>query len=169
MSDTTFDLRRLRIASPCSEKWSEMSGDDRVRHCAKCRLNVFNFEGLSVAEVKALLTERQGRVCVRMLRRRDGTVITRDCPVGARKVRLRMLAGLALAAGLVLAMVASVRRAPRSSSSPTFWPMAKQAAVQFEERARRVPVLGAVIEWIDPSPPVAVMGDVVALPPGSSR
>lgn len=27
----------LRIASPCSEKWESMTGDERTRFCAKCQ------------------------------------------------------------------------------------------------------------------------------------
>src|SRR5262245_30602687 len=35
-------LARLRIASPCSADWDEMTGDDRVRFCGRCRKNVYN-------------------------------------------------------------------------------------------------------------------------------
>lgn len=159
-TEARIDLRKLRIASPCSERWADMTGDERMRHCAKCRLNVFNFAELSVAEIEALLRERQGRVCARLYRRRDGTVITRDCPVGVRKVRVRAAAAFALAIGLVLAMVASLRRSPASSAPGPFWIRVTRSARIIEDRARALPVIGAAIEWIDPAPPVMKMGDV---------
>jgi len=36
-------LGRLRIAVPCQAGWEEMAGDERVRHCSLCSLNVYNF------------------------------------------------------------------------------------------------------------------------------
>jgi hypothetical protein len=33
-------------------------------------------------EALKLVEEREGRLCVRFYQREDGTVITRDCPVG---------------------------------------------------------------------------------------
>lgn len=72
----------LRVASPCKASWSAMAGDDRVRHCHLCDLNVYNLSAMTEAEAAALVREREGRLCVRFYRRQDGTVITRDCPVG---------------------------------------------------------------------------------------
>jgi hypothetical protein len=59
---------------------------------------------MTAGEVERLITEREGRLCIRMFRRADGTVITKDCPVGLRAVRKRVatMAGAALAAVLGL-------------------------------------------------------------------
>jgi hypothetical protein len=59
-----------------------MTGDDRVRFCNACNLNVYNFASMTSKEVRSLITN--GRVCGRLYRRVDGTLITRDCPVGLR-------------------------------------------------------------------------------------
>jgi hypothetical protein len=40
-------------------------------------------------EVRALLVSTEGRVCARLYRRADGTVLTRDCPTGLRALRRR--------------------------------------------------------------------------------
>ncbi len=95
-----FDLASLRVASPCSARWDEMQGDDRVRHCAQCSLDVYDASYLTEAELRALVSAKVSgqRLCMRLHRRADGTVLTRDCPVGARRRRVRMLA--AVAAGL---------------------------------------------------------------------
>lgn len=69
---------RLTIATPCEMRWEEMKGDARVRHCGACRLNVYNVSEMSTAEVGALL-QPGGRVCARLYRRPDGTVVTGDC------------------------------------------------------------------------------------------
>lgn len=95
-------LEDIRVATPCPESWEAMRGDDRVRHCDRCDLDVFNLSGMTRDEAQALLDGRMGaRTCVRLFKRHDGTVITRDCPVGLARVRRRIAAAAAFAFSLV--------------------------------------------------------------------
>src|SRR5437763_16994902 len=80
---------RLLIAVPCQAEWEGMAGDERVRHCTLCSLNVYNFAEMTRDEVRELLVRTEGRVCARLYRRADGTVLTRDCPRGLRAMRQR--------------------------------------------------------------------------------
>ena len=91
-------LNNIRIASPCSADWEQMYGDDRKRFCGDCKLNVYNLSGMSREEAEALIINAEGRLCVRFYKRRDGSVITEDCPVGWARVkqRTRVLATAAL-------------------------------------------------------------------------
>jgi hypothetical protein len=95
-------LEHIRIASPCHAAWDAMEGDDRVRFCGSCQKNVYNLSSMSRAEAEALVTDTEGRICVRFYRRADGTVLTNDCPVGQRK-RRRRLAVLAVGASALAA------------------------------------------------------------------
>jgi hypothetical protein len=72
-------LPTIEIAEPCSNSWDSMSGDDRVRHCTDCNLDVYNSIGLREDELFALVSEREGRLCMRLYKRPDGSVLTRDC------------------------------------------------------------------------------------------
>jgi len=83
-------LDELRVASPCGEDWEKMTGDARVRFCARCEKSVYNISELSRAEAEALLAEHESSLCIRMYKRADGTLITNDCPVGATKKRRRL-------------------------------------------------------------------------------
>jgi hypothetical protein len=83
-------LNDLRIASPCNVPWANMIGTDRVRHCGQCSLNVYDISQLSSREALDLVIGTEGRLCLRLHRRLDGTVITRDCPVGLRALRRRV-------------------------------------------------------------------------------
>jgi len=76
-----------------------MKGDDRTRHCTLCELSVHNVAGMTRDEVSTLVAQVDGRLCVRLLRRADGTIMTKDCPVGLRAYRKRVagVAGAALA------------------------------------------------------------------------
>ena len=83
-------LDRLRIASPCPASWEQMTGDDRARFCELCNLHVYNIAELTASEAKSLIANAEGRICARLYRRSDGTVITKDCPVGLRAIRRRV-------------------------------------------------------------------------------
>jgi hypothetical protein len=96
-------LDSLRIVTPCTVPWSSMNGDDAVRFCAKCRKNVYNVAALDPAEALALVERAEGRVCMQLTRRTDGTVVTGDCWAQLRRARKRGLLALAVAAPAILA------------------------------------------------------------------
>lgn len=97
---------KMRIAAPCTESWAEMRGDTRMRHCERCRLNVYNLSAMTRPEAEELIRRTEGRLCVRFYQRKDGTVLTRDCPVGLEARHLRRF--VAVAATLVLALLACI-------------------------------------------------------------
>lgn len=108
MSEGSDLLSRVRIASPCTAGWEAMEGDERARFCRLCSLHVYNLSEMTRAEAEALIARTEGRLCGRLYRRADGTVLTKDCPTGLRAVRQRVTrrAGAALAAVLGLCALA---------------------------------------------------------------
>ena len=92
-------IDNIRIASPCPANWEQMKGDDRVRHCDACNLNVYNLAAFTEAEIRELVAKCKGRLCVRIYQRKDGTVLTQNCPVGLRAVtrRISRIAGAVFA------------------------------------------------------------------------
>jgi hypothetical protein len=100
---STLDL--VQIASPCHVAWEDMSGDERRRYCKHCNLHVYNLADMPRAEAEAFVNQAQGRTCIRLFRRADGTVLTRDCPVGLRAVRQRLVRAVAALVGLFLALL----------------------------------------------------------------
>ena len=101
-------LQQISIASPCPASWDDMEGDERVRFCGECKLNVYDLSAMTAGEAARLLLNTDGRLCARFYRRRDGTILTRDCPVGLRAVRRRLLWGLGRAAALLGFVVGAV-------------------------------------------------------------
>lgn len=83
-------LNHVRIAAPCPADWDQMIGNQRVRFCSQCSLNVYNLSGMPRADAESLIARTEGRLCVRFYRRSDGSIITKDCPVGLRALRRRM-------------------------------------------------------------------------------
>ena len=83
-------LDNLIIAAPCDVAWDDMVGEGRVRNCAACKMNVFNISEMTTLEAEALLGSEAalaGNLCARLYRRKDGTILTNDCPRGLARVR----------------------------------------------------------------------------------
>jgi hypothetical protein len=89
MPTYTNPLEHVRVAAPCPADWGKMVGDERVRYCNKCSLHVYNLSGMTRREAEALVTNSEGRLCVRFYRRADGTILTRNCPVGLSALKRR--------------------------------------------------------------------------------
>ena len=108
MSKYTNPLSSIKIASPCSQDWNEMIGTERKRFCGECKLNVYNLSGMTQTEAELLLLNSEGRLCVRFFKRADGTILTKDCPVGWQAVKRRVSRISAAAASLILGIVSGL-------------------------------------------------------------
>jgi hypothetical protein len=81
-------LNSVVIKTPCSEKWESMTGDDKVRLCGQCNLNVHNLSNMTDVEAAAVLKRRKTeRVCVFGYKRMDGSIVVDNCPKRLRKLR----------------------------------------------------------------------------------
>ena len=102
MQRFTNPLDGVRVAAPCPADWGKMAGDERMRYCGQCNLHVYNLSDMTKREAETLITNTEGRLCVRFYRRSDGTIITRNCPVGLRALKRRAtrIAGATLTAVL---------------------------------------------------------------------
>ncbi len=163
MTAEKFDLQQLKVASPCYERWDKMTGDERVRHCASCKLNVYNLSEMTKAEAVELIERTEGRLCVRFLRRWDGTVLTTDCPVGVSRARIRLASALATAAAfvgvLLVPMLRGVQRLPPDAAM-TF----QERMETLKEEAYDWPVFGILLEEISPRPRRYTMGAMISVP-----
>lgn len=135
-SDDIFN--RIGVGSPCTADWNAMRGGERVRHCGQCRQNVYNLSEMSRPEALALIQAREGRMCVRLFRRPDGTMVTQDCWERLRAARRR---------GRIAFMVALV-------------------VIGFSQLALKVAGVMAIWRWIEVGRAVErpVMGEMVVAP-----
>jgi len=146
-------LDNVRIASPCNARWEDMAGDDRRRFCEQCSMHVYNVAGLTRDEATRLLVETEGRLCGRLYRRPDGTIITADCPVGLRRARkqLAWLVGEVAAGVMVLGGLVGLWRA--AAADPGNMPPTTRP-------------FGTLQTWLDPDHgAVFAMGEMVAPTP----
>ena len=109
MNTTPLPLK-IKIASPCSARWMDMKGDAHTRFCEHCSKHVYDLSGMSAEEAVALFKEKEGRMCVRVFQRADGTVLHgNDCPVGVARYRQRMRAFWGAGVSAMVLMFAHAR------------------------------------------------------------
>lgn len=148
----TSSLNQIRIASPCPAAWKDMQGNERVRFCEQCRLNVYNISSMSKTEAEALIADNEGRLCVTYFQRADGTVITRDCPLGIRVAKAVTRRVVGLAAAICSVMLALTTWAEDPSG------IARTRSIRHVEPFRHL------IAWLDrqPSrnPPIRILGEI---------
>ena len=85
-----LSLDSIRVASPCSADWNAMPGDERVRFCGSCQKNVYDLSAMTRPEAQALIFATEGNLCAQFYRRADGTILTRDCPIGLLQADARL-------------------------------------------------------------------------------
>jgi hypothetical protein len=153
-------LDNVQIASPCTASWDEMKGDDRVRFCGHCDKNVFNLSAMTRDEAEALILATGSKLCVRIFRRPDGTVLTQDCPVGVRRKRRKQLA-VALVGGGALAALASAAVALSSKPKHTLNAAPLPHTMVMGELPAPAVVAPPVVEPVPPSIPM--MGEPVGM------
>jgi hypothetical protein len=145
---SSLDL--LQIASPCHAAWDDMTGDERKRFCKQCNLHVYNLSDMPREDGEAFVSQAEGRTCIRLYRRADGTVLTRDCPVGLRAVRQRFVRSIAALAGMIVALL----------SGTVFGGRLKIAGLENLKKPSR-----AFAEWIEPGSTTVTMGEFCLPPP----
>ena len=154
-------LSRVRIASPCSKPWGDMRGDDQSRFCDQCGKHVFNFAEMTSQEVIDLIQEKEGALCGRLYQRRDGTLLTSDCPISALRFRKR-IRGVVLATAMICILTVGTSLSASFSRSLRYHP------TKTRERVAEVAehVLWQVKEWLGLNPVYTTTG-IVCVPVNS--
>ena len=154
MPTYTNPLEHVKVAAPCPADWERMVGDERARYCDRCSLHVYNLSGMTRREAEALVASAEGRLCVRFYRRPDGTILTRNCPVGLSALKRRaahaatatmtavlgFFTGLGLNFGLDRALSPSIMEASAVPAPPV--PEVKSEPAPAEEEPATSWVLG---------------------------
>lgn len=150
----TNPLDNIKVASPCSADWNQMIGSNRQRHCGDCNLNVYNLSGMSRNDAMNLLLNAEGRVCVRYFRRPDGTVLTKDCPVGWKAFKHRVSKTATAFASLLFGLIGGLgANSFFSATAETYQPTTGVVAVEHNQ-----PIMGDIAP-VDYQPE-EIMGEV---------
>lgn len=83
---------KLSIGTACPMSWESLRGDDRVRFCERCRLNVYNLADMAEDEVGDLVERTEGRLCGRLYVREEGFATVRECGWARQRRWMRRVA-----------------------------------------------------------------------------
>ena len=108
MARFNHPLDHVRVAAPCQADWDQMIGSERMRFCGQCSLNVYNLSHMTRADAESLIAQNEGRLCVRFYRRADGSIITKECPVGLKAIRRRVAHVARAISSMVLGLFAGL-------------------------------------------------------------
>lgn len=104
-------LEQIEVKNPCSQDWNEMTGNDEVRFCSHCNLNVNNLSAMTRRKALKIARRSQGRICVRYVQNPiDKTPVFAD-----RLYQITRRAGIAagvLGASLSLSSLTYAQGAP---------------------------------------------------------
>jgi hypothetical protein len=75
-------LKNLTVASPCVADWNSMTGNDQVRFCEHCSLDVHNLSSMTRSQAERLVARSNGRLCVQYIHDPYGGPVT--LPVGQK-------------------------------------------------------------------------------------
>jgi len=107
----------MNIPTPCDADWDAMVGNDQVRFCEHCNLHVTNLSSLTQQEAIRLVARSEGRLCVRVVKRANGAVLTKQVPQKLHHIarRVSRVAAGAFTATLSLTSAAAQTGAPSTS------------------------------------------------------
>jgi hypothetical protein len=152
-------LDQISVASPCQASWDAMPGNDTTRFCGQCSQHVYNLSDMTQEEAEEFVRRREGRTCVRFFKRADGTMMTKDCPVGWRTVKRRVAMVGAAAAAVLFAGLGVV----------TLGAFAASVRGNGNGGVQLVNPIARIRDWLfppvpvmppPPAPPIMVMGDM---------
>jgi hypothetical protein len=106
-----------KLAKRCAWRWDDDS-TERFRYCQTCKSQVYNFEGLELAQAEALILIRENKRNATLYKRPDGKFMTQDCPVQVKKKRTIVFLSTVVAAMLVV-LISTLILIPKSPSAHT--------------------------------------------------
>ena len=156
----TIQLSNLRIASPCPADWNKMVGDERVRHCSECNLSVYNLSAMTERQVQELIAGSRGnRLCARLYRRGDGTVLTQDCPWSFRALTRKVSrVAAAVLTAIIGVTVAMARNKPRPATCECSQSQQKDSGIKLmvmDQQGAVIPKAEIVVEGKSIKEPIA--------------
>jgi hypothetical protein len=158
-------LPQVVIPVPCRVDWNLMTRIDRAgraRFCEKCERLVYDSAAMTTGDLADLIARHEGRrlPCVRLHRRPDGTIVTKDCFAPVLRAGRFLWLKVGIAAVAFWAWALGLRPLVRSVSR-------RRADVAAAQAAPQTVVLGGMLELAVPSPPDPAR--LAKLPPGLTQ
>lgn len=109
-------LHNISVPTPCTADWNSMTGNEQVRFCQHCSLDVHHLSMMSRNQAERLVASANGRLCIRFVRDPQGRFST--LPVKQKLHRIgrrtsRIAAGVFTA---TISVTSAVAQGPTAAS-----------------------------------------------------
>ena len=163
MTSYLEELTKRPLAKPCAESWENMSGDDKVRECARCEKRVYNLSAMTPREAEIRLLNAEGLPCIQYRQDDAGRPMMQSEPSARRSHAAVWVAG-----ALAVAAVGSEARAEPTSPPASAPPRPTSAAsAPSEQCVKSAPAPGASAPTPTtkgkPPPPPPMLGGAPAM------
>lgn len=156
-------LDQVQVKTPCEADWNLMRGNDRVRFCDHCSLTVHDLTQMTRKRARRLVARSKGRLCIRYLRRPDGSMVTRAVPQKLFQIsrRASRIAAGAFSATLSLSgaiVSAASERSPSGQTQPL-----PSAAFAQQSSSRQIYSGSAIVGTVTDPNGAVISGATVSL------
>ena len=110
-------FNRTIIAAPCLADWDSMAGNDQVRFCEHCQLDVTNLSSMTREKAMQLVARSQGRLCVRFITTPKGRILTGAIPDKLYRIRRRVSRIAATAFSATISVSTAMAQNPTVSNA----------------------------------------------------
>ncbi|HEX5703776.1 MAG TPA: ankyrin repeat domain-containing protein [Pyrinomonadaceae bacterium] len=136
MPQSIHSFDRINIPAPCDADWDSMIGNDRVRFCEHCKLDVTNLSALTRPEAMRLVERAEGRLCVRFVTSPGGRLLTKQLPRKVHQIARRASRIAAGAFSATLTLSSAVQsQSGTGFESPRQTPVATAVALPIAHEA----------------------------------
>lgn len=125
-------LEQISVPSPCSADWDSMIGNNRIRFCEHCNLNVHDLSAMTRNRAMRLVLNSRGRLCVRFLEAPNGGPRTNVPKLIRISKRATRLAAGAFTCTISLASAAAAQTFPQqvetlAGAEQSLWPQEQKS------------------------------------------
>jgi ankyrin repeat protein len=110
-------FNRMKITAPCTADWDSMAGNDQVRFCEHCQLDVTNLSSMTRENAMQLVARSQGRLCVRFITTPRGRILTGAMPEKLYRIRRRVSRIAATAFSATISVSTAMAQNPTVSNA----------------------------------------------------
>lgn len=115
-------LNNVTVPSQCTEDWNSMTGNDQVRFCKHCNLDVHNLSQMTRSQAQRLIDRSNGRLCVRFYHDYAGQPLTLPVRQKLHRISRRVSRIAAGAFTATLSVTSAVAQNSASSQSGNWDP-----------------------------------------------
>ena len=136
-------LSNLTVSSPCTADWNSMVGNDQVRFCEHCSLQVHNLSLMTRNQAQRLVARSNGRLCVRYHQDSAGKPLTSPVRQKLHRINRRVSR---IAAGAFTATLSITSAVAQNSTSSLAGNLNQSQATQPNPRWDRASSIAGTIK-----------------------